>query len=236
MKMKYAIYLLLAGVFLASACSKERALPLDNRRYEAESEAGPSQVSDEYNAVVTVKQTAEQIIYFQVDSVTRLYPLNYDQPFTGPKRLACRLVEYNRIVDGNKDWHLGIVPWYDEVAQGAVEKESYQSDQGMAPDDGIDILSDWMTSLEDAFLTLHYTTIWGDGSVAHRLMLVKTGDNNFRLLHYRNGDESLQEGDALICFDLNDCLPRTEGTDITIKWTTGAGESAKRSFRFRSRP
>jgi hypothetical protein len=126
------------------------------------------------------------------------------------------------------------VEWVEELAQGMVE--SNKGDY-YPPDDGIDLVEDWMTSLEDAFLTLHYTTTWGDGSVVHRLLLVN-GDQEgeFRLLHYRDGDDKLWEADALIYFDLNDCLPKTDGMDITLKWTTGAGESAEKSFRFRSRP
>ena len=240
MRIRHIIYLLVAGCLLASGCSKEEGIPSSNtlvRNANAETvypEAGEhGNPCDEYDAIVTVKETEEHDIYFQVDSLTRVYPINYEEPYDGPKRLACRLIEFlYDPVEGNKYFHLGYVEWFEELAKGTVETE----EEGFRADDGIDLLEDWMTSLEDAFLTLHYSTSWGDGSIVHSLFLEQTGDAEFRLLHYRNGDQGLREADSLIYFDLNDCLPKTDGMDITLKWTTGAGESAEKSFRFRSRP
>ena len=234
MKIKRIIYLLAAGCIFASGCSMAEATAPDSSNVKAEEILpGTSNPYDRYDAVVTVKETEQHVLYFQVDSLSRLYPLNYEEPFTGPKRLACGVTEYlYEMVDGNKYYHLGYVEWYEELAKGAVQT----GEKDFPPDDGIDLLEDWMTSLEDAFLTLHYSTWWGDGSVSHRLLLQKTGETEFRLLHYRDGDQDLREADALVYFDLNDCLPQTEGMDITLKWTTGAGESAEKHFRFRSRP
>ena len=230
MRIRHIIYLLVAGCLL-TACFKG-GMP-GKGEVDGSTLLGAI-ASDNYSAIVTVKQDENRVVFFQVDSVLRVYPLNYNQPFTEPKRLACGLIDYEAPVYDNEDYHFGMVEWVEELAQGMVE--SNKGDY-YPPDDGIDLLEDWMTSLEDAFLTLHYTTTWGDGSVVHRLLLVN-GDQEgeFRLLHYRDGDDKLWEADALIYFDLNDCLPKTDGMDITLKWTTGAGESAEKSFRFRSRP
>ena len=232
MNLKHIIYLLAAGCLLA-ACFKQG----EAGNYDVDGESLIREMpADGYQAIVTVKQDENQVVFFQVDSVLRVYPLNYEQPFTKPKRLACRLIDYvDAWVYENKEYHLGKVQWVEELAQGMVE--SNKGDDYYPTDDGIDLVEDWMTSLEDAFLTLHYTTTWGDGSVVHRLLLVN-GDQEgeFRLLHYRDGDDKLWEADALIYFDLNDCLPKTDGRDIILKWTTGAGESAEKHFRFRSRP
>ena len=240
MKIKHIIYFVAAGCLLAASCSKgKEALPdsvtLVRSAKALEMEDRTDIRAEEYDAVVTVMQTEQQIIFFQVDSVSRLYPLNYEQPFTGPKRLACRVIDsLDDIVEGNKNYHLGWVIWSEEVVKGEVGIADAEIQP--LPDDGLDILEDWMTTLEDGFLTLHYASFWGDGSVEHRMCLDKTGEAEFCLRYYRNGDENLHEGDALIYFDLNDCLPKTEGMDIKLKWTTGAGESAEKSFRFRSRP
>lgn len=244
MRRKCIIYILTAGCLLAGGCSARYESPSpDPNNYRAEENIGDAADSGEtYDAVVTVKQTEQGIIYFQVDSAARLYPLNYEESYTGPKRMACRLTDLGRRVDGNKDWHLGYVDWFEDLARGMVGTDfDFYGDitpghWGFPPDDGIDLLDDWMTTLEDAFLTIHYSSVWGDGSVAHSLMLIKTGDNEFRLLHYLNGDEPLHRADALVYFDLNYQLPQTEGMDINVKWTNGAGESTSKSFRFRSRP
>ena len=235
--MKYIKYLLVAGLLLPCSCNKEAYSPTPDTPVREAIVTETLDEEQEYDAVVTVMQTERQFVYFQVDSVSRLYPLNYEEPYSGPKRLACRLVEYkNRIIDQNEHFHLGYVKWFEDVAQGTVELDNYALPTDLSMEDGIDLRFDWMTSLEDAFLTLHYSSFWGDGSVAHRMLLQKTGEKEFRLRYFRNGDEKLREGDALVCFDLNDWLPRTEGMDITLKWTTGAGESAEKSFRFQSRP
>lgn len=229
------LYLFLSGCLLAGSCSKMSSSMPDGDRYGPSADAEGME-QEEYDAIVTVKQAENQSVYFQVDDVSRLYPLNYEQPYTGPKRLACSLIEYkNRTVDNNRNYHLGLVKWFEEVVPGRVEAAG-EDGATYQPDDGIDVLDDWMTSLEDAFLTIHYSTFWGDGSVAYRLVLVKTGPADFRLLLYRNGDEKLEEGDALVCFDLNEYLPQTDGMDITLKWSTGAGEPSEKVFRFRSRP
>ena len=230
MKWKSIIYLLAAGGILFSGCSKEAGPP----RYAApDQDPNGNPYQEEYNAVVTVKQTTSGTIYFQVDEKSRLYPVNYEEPYTGPKRLACLISDFGGMVDGNVNWHYGMVVWSEEVEEGPI----YPRDESFPADDGLNVLDDWMTSLEDAFLTIHYSTFWGDGSTAHQLLLMEGNqEGEFLLLHYRNGDEALTEADALICFDLNDRLPKTEGMDIKLKWTTGAGESAEKSFRFRSRP
>lgn len=231
MKLKSTIFLLAAGCVLLSGCSKMSS----EQMYYAPPTANEDIPPKEYDAVVTLMQTEQQLIYFQVDSVTRLYPLNYDQEYNGPKRLAGRFLEFtDQLVDGNKHYHTGLVRWCEELAKGSVKTGGESS----SPDGGIDILDDWMTSLEDAFLTIHYSTFWGDqdGTQEYLLFLEKTGEAEFRLRHYWDSGENPQKGDALVYFDLNDCLPRTEGMDITLKWTTGAGENAEKSFRFRSRP
>ena len=103
----------------------------------------------------------------------------------------------------------------------------------------MDIVEDWMTSVEDGYLTLHYSTFWGDGSVPHSLKLI-TGENpedpyEVRLVHLNNGDAALEEADALIYFDLAS-LPPTGGSGrkLTLKWKNGGGNTAK-SFLYKSR-
>lgn len=179
----------------------------------------------EFRAIVTVKQDESGIIYFQLDDNTVLFPYNYNMPFNGMERIICGLA----VANGANECH---VQWMDFLEKGDI---SYTQD---AIDDGLDIIDDWMTSVEDGFLTIHYNAWWGNGTNPH-LLLVKPSANTYELtiVHQMNGDEPLEKADALVYFDINDILPDTEGTykDLTIKWKSIEGAAKSKTFRFRSR-
>lgn len=228
----------LAGNLLAG-CSK--AARWDNASANADSDRAS------YTAIVTVKQQADGTVFFQLDEERRLYPENYKHAYKGLQRIICGLEERGKdrcYIQWMEFLEQPVVSWgveFDEPSQGDgdmpgggyVPPETY-------PQDGLDILEDWMTSVEDGFLTLHYSTWWGDGSVPHRFGLVP-GTNpqdpyELLLWHDANGDAALEKADALICFDING-LPSTEGdyVNLRLKWTGCDGESASKVFRFRSR-
>ena len=179
----------------------------------------------EFRAIVTVKQDESGTIYFQLDDNTVLFPYNYNMPFNGMERIICGLA----VANGANECH---VQWMDFLEKGDI---SYTQD---AIDDGLDIIDDWMTSVEDGFLTIHYNAWWGNGTNPH-LLLVKPSANTYELtiVHQMNGDEPLEKADALVYFDINDILPDTEGTykDLTIKWKSIEGAAKSKTFRFRSR-
>lgn len=197
-------------------CSKEAAM------YDAPQGAAAIQ---EFRAIVTVKQDESGTIYFQLDDNTVLFPYNYNMPFNGMERIICGLA----VANGANECH---VQWMDFLEKGDI---SYTQD---AIDDGLDIIDDWMTSVEDGFLTIHYNAWWGNGTNPH-LLLVKPSANTYELtiVHQMNGDEPLEKADALVYFDINDILPDTEGTykDLTIKWKSIEGAAKSKTFRFRSR-
>lgn len=197
-------------------CSKEAAMN------DAPQDAAAIQ---EFRAIVTVKQDASGTIYFQLDDNTVLFPYNYNMPFNGMERIICGLA----VANGTNECH---VQWMDFLEKGDI---SYTQD---AIDDGLDIIDDWMTSVEDGFLTIHYNAWWGNGTNPH-LLLVKPSANTYELtiVHQMNGDEPLEKADALVYFDINDILPNTEGTykDLTIKWKSIEGAAKSKTFRFRSR-
>lgn len=214
--MKGKISLILAAVFLVCGCSKEAAM------VDAPQDAAAIQ---EFRAIVTVKQDESGTIYFQLDDNTVLFPYNYNMPFNGMERIICGLA----VANGANECH---VQWMDFLEKGDI---SYTQD---AIDDGLDIIDDWMTSVEDGFLTIHYNAWWGNGTNPH-LLLVKPSANTYELtiVHQMNGDEPLEKADALVYFDINDILPDTEGTykDLTIKWKSIEGAAKSKTFRFRSR-
>ena len=213
----------LVSVFLLWSCSKA------DFPYADDAQGNPD-VADfaEYSAIVTVKQNSAGSVFFQLDDDTRLFPTNYSQPYNGMQRIMCGLREYRQ--------NRCDILWMDFLEKGElVEAAAWNGES-----DGADILSDWMTSVEDGFLTVHYSAWWGEGDVEHTLRLVsgKNPDNPYELwfCHDSNGDTSSGKGDALVYFDINS-LPSTGGDYVilTLKWQNCAGELATKNFRFRSR-
>ena len=82
--------------------------------------------------------------------------------------------------------------------------------------DPIDILTDWMTSLEDGFLTLHYS-ITASGNEKHDFSLYPGVESDtYRLVHDAHGDFKGTQTDGLVCFDLAGLLPDTEGETVKL--------------------
>ena len=82
--------------------------------------------------------------------------------------------------------------------------------------DPITVISDWMTTLEDGFLTIHYD-IPSNGKTSHHFSLYSSSnDHVFRLIHDANGDIQGELKDGLICFDVSSQLPDTEGETVTF--------------------
>ena len=84
--------------------------------------------------------------------------------------------------------------------------------------DPVDIVTDWMTSLEDGFLTLHYS-IPTSGSVKHDFSLYPGADSNsYRLVHDAHGDLKGAQTDGIVCFDVSAILPKTEGKTVELSF------------------
>ena len=205
---------IIAAICLVCACSKGFVEDID-----------PTEKREEYNAIVTVKQTPGGRIFFQLDDNNVLYPTNYSEPYTGMRRIICG-------ISTRRGSNECLVEWMDFLVKGDI---SYADD---AIDDGLDILDDWITSVEDGFLTIHYSAWWGDGTVPH-LFLVKPSGNAYELtvVHQMNGDEPLEKGDGIIYFDLDGILPDTEGAykDLAVNWKTCDAKSESKTYRYRTR-
>ena len=230
MNMKRHIIGLASVLLLLGGCSK-----VADRNFPSDQSGIPP--GGRTQCIATVRQQADGTLFLQVDEKLRVTPLRdtqtylFSHPYTRPYRLACELIVYStRREDGSYD---GAIVWDLPLQEGSVV-----AGEATIPDEGVDILDAWSTSLEDAFLTLTYAAWWGKTPVQHSLQLV-TGINpddpyEVRLVHSANGDSPDEKAEAYIAFDLN-TLPPTEGSTLTLKWTTLAGEPAQRTFRFRSR-
>ena len=115
-----------------------------------------------------------------------------------------------------------LVEWASQIDAGDVhfldfeESFSIEAVQSAKYTDPMDIVTDWMTSLEDGFLTLHYS-IPKSGDKGHRFSLYRSmGNRNlFYLVHNAEGDTIGTLSDGIICFDVSPLLPETG--DETVK-------------------
>ena len=237
MKTTRFIGLLLAAV-LAAGCThiempKESTSPKDgNNKVSSAQESAEREVE----TIVTVKQADGQV-YFQVDSLVCVYPYKgYYDSYKGPKRVACGLILYlseNGWYQTDQGWLYAKVTWYEDLDKGTLIRNTVASDINYT---AVDVLDDW-TTMQDGFLTLHYSALWGSSSTPHGVSLVYGEDPwHWTLVHFTVGDdEALEKADALIYFDLNDAIPKTDGAAVTINWTALDGKPAQKTFWFRSR-
>ena len=98
----------------------------------------------------------------------------------------------------------------------ALEVGDIRFDMQASPGDPVDIVTDWMTSLEDGFLTLHYR-VYASGNVQHTFSLYPTASPyGFRLVHEAHGDQGGDLTEGIICFPVGDLLPDTGGETVTL--------------------
>ena len=113
-----------------------------------------------------------------------------------------------------------LVEWVSPIDMGAVVSSGIYSSSSPSseagPGDPVGIVLDWMTSLEDGFLTIHYS-IPSSGNTQHTFVLVETETPlAFRFVHDAHGDTrgSLTEG--IVCFEVSALLPETGDEPVTM--------------------
>ena len=104
-----------------------------------------------------------------------------------------------------------LVEWASPLEMGEI-----RYDMQARTGDPVDILMDWITSLEDGFLTLHYS-IQASGNVKHDFSLYPSVEpNTYRLVHDAHRDIRGTQTDGIICFDVSGLLPDTEGKTVEL--------------------
>lgn len=183
----------------------------------------------EMRAVVTVKQDTDGTVFFQLGDEERLFPVpSYD--FSRQERVMTSLTVYAEEVP--LYGHTARVNWAEPLEQGPI---MYTLDATY--NDGLDVVEDWISSVEDGYLTVHYNTWWGETSLHHDLALVPgPGPMDLTLIHTANGDSKDVYSDGIVYFDINGQLPQTDTyKTLTLHWTDTKGRSASRSFEFKTR-
>ena len=167
------------------------------------------------NALVTVKQSADNTPYLQLDDSTTLRPVNMTTSPFGEKEVRA----------------LANIELADAAPHNLGEEENNRT----YGNDPVEILNDWVTIAEDGYLTLRFATRWGNGQ-PHFVNLISTQnpDNSYEVEFRHNafGDTEGKMGDALVAFKLDE-LTDTELTDtqgetvkLKLKWNSFSGEKS----------
>lgn len=106
------------------------------------------------------------------------------------------------------------VDWATPIDVGEI---SYLTDAWLGHPVGI--VLDWVTSLEDGFLTLHYM-LPTSGKEKHTFTLVPgIGEGAFRLVHNAHGDTEGTLSDGIICFPVEELLAGfQEGQTLSLTY------------------
>ena len=205
-KLAYLIGLLLLLVPLS--CSKDSSMPWGS--FDSSSYQGPMNGKGTWQAVATLR-SRDGIRYLVLDEASIGLIVNPESVQDIPDGTRV-YTQYQPVSATLPDFCTEAVrlEWAASVDVGDI---SFLTD---APEgDPVDIVTDWMTSLEDGFLTLHYK-IRASGKVAHSFELRPDAEGHFRLLHDAHGDTGGEVTEGLVCFPVAGLLPDTQGETVTL--------------------
>lgn len=194
---------------------------------------------DLYTAEVTVKTAEDNTVFLQLTDDVKLHA----GQFRGYGKEVRALTQFVLLDENTAPGYDGSVQimWIDTILTKKIIFPSEEGGRVEVPGlDPIDIYNDWMTCVEDGYLTLHVRS-WGGmySPVKHSLDLVKYPDSDpyeVKLVHNANGDarEILNEG--IVAFSL-DGLPDTDGATVKLKlkWTRLDGSEGETEFDYKTR-
>ena len=183
------------------------------------------------NALVTVKLSANNTPYLQLDDSTTLRPVNMtDSPF-GEKEVRA-LTNFDPSDEAPQEYDRAVfVNWIDSILTKPMAPNLGEEENNRTyGNDPVEILNDWVTIAEDGYLTLRFATRWGNGQ-PHFVNLISTQnpDNSYEVEFRHNafGDTEGKMGDALVAFKLDE-LTDTQGETVKLKlkWNSFSGEKS----------
>ena len=185
------------------------------------------------NAFVTVKTDANDTFFLQLDDKTTLLPVNVTKSPFGEKEVRA-LVNYDETTDPAEGFSKSVhINWIDSILTKPIAQrfEDEEENDNVYGTDPVEILNSWMTVSEDGYLTLRFSTTWGNTGTKHFVNLVPTNnpENKYELefRHNAYGDVNGHLADGLVAFKL-DQLPDTNGETVKLKliWKSFSGEKS----------
>lgn len=183
------------------------------------------------NVLVTVKTADNGNCYLQLDDKVTLKPINLlSPPYKKEVRALANVSKVNQ--EGKPYNHAVHVHWMDSIrTKKTVPTAGDENDKkfGTAP---LDIINNWVTVLEDGYLTISFYGMWGERGKVHYINLL-TGVNpadpfEVELRHDSNGDLANGYGRramGIIAFKLPESLkPSGENKKLKVKYRSFSGE------------
>ena len=199
-------------LFSCSKGERYEFLPVDNTPYTSLSD-------DQSSLAIGTIREREGVRFIQLDPVSAAFVVNPSE-IKGIPSGSRVFLEYRRVLSSETPGFCTeaiLVEWTSMLEMGEI-----RYDMMAREGDPVSIETDWITSAEDGFLTIHYACP-SKGKVSHSFSLYPetgTGNNKygFRLLHEANGDTEGELTDGIICFPIGEDLFQSEGT-ITFSLT-----------------
>ena len=212
-----AATLLLAGTTSLQSCLNDNDYPYDLLLPDA---------------LVTVKPTSADAFYMQLDDNTTLMPTNVGASPFGEKEVRA-LVNYDVVDEASGIYDQAVrINWIDSLLTKPMASNLGESENNSVyGSDPVEIINDWVTIVEDGYLTLRFRTRMGNTTQKHFVNLISTNnpDNPYEVefRHNAYGDVYGDARDGLVAFRLDD-LPDTEGKTVklTLKWKSYNGEKS----------
>ncbi len=191
------------------------------------------------NALVTAKTNAGGEFYLQLDEKTTLKPVNLSKSPFGGKEVRALLNytdrgAYSPEGSGQKFDRRVEVNWIDSLLTKKPVKTTGTSEEddkayGTAP---VEIINNWITIIEDGYMTLSFCGVWGNPRKVHAVNLITgTDPDDPYCLEFRHNafDDFVEFGgtevSGAVAFNLSD-VPDTEGKTVkmTIRYKSFSGE------------
>ena len=198
--------------------------------------SAPDDASNLIQALVTTKTTADGHFYLQESEKRLLNPVNMStSPFNGKEVRA--IVYYTEVVQAatNQAGMVDVyVKWIDDIHTTwashlasevtASDEKDWEAKFTALP---IDIVNDWVNSLTDGYLTLHYH-VEGDNLCELYLLTGRNPLDPYEMILYGypwvSINNTIMPSDGLIAYKL-DNLPPTGGAVkiATLRWFSPTG-------------
>lgn len=174
------------------------------------------------NALVTVKpiDNGDQF-YLQLDEATAIKPVNVTKSPYGNKQVRA-LINFEEATEQSVSsvYKPVILNWMDSIRTKEMVKNLGQLENMTTyGTDPVDVVRDWVTLVEDGYLTLRFRTFWGYTNIKHSINLVYGTNPNdpYEVVLYHDAHSDFRErvADGLVAFDLSK-LPDTNGQTVNL--------------------
>ena len=198
-------------LLLLASCAKDYMIDVDSNASYSYKDA-----SDVTSMATGTVKSRDGVRYIQLDAVSAGYVINPDglQGIADGTRV---FLQYREVLSTNTPdfcTETILVEWISPLEMGDI-----RYDMQASPGDPVEIILDWITCLEDGFLTLHYS-VPSKGKAAHSFSLYPgVSPYEYRLMHDANGDTEGDRTDGIVCFAVGDLLPETGEETVTLSMT-----------------